>query len=129
MTTLPYNTPETPLERKTPLPTARRIAWLILGACILFGAGGILWLGVIYILSFVELPSQYAAFARTISAAEDMAIIKQACLSLTRIDESELMARRNWVILAPALGLSLAAIAGALSVWLLIILKRIEKHL
>ena len=129
MTIHPYNAPETTLERTSSLPTARRIAWLILGLCILFVAGGALWLGVLYLVSFAELPSQYGAFARSISETQDISMLKQVCLSLTKIDEADLRSRRNWILWAPTLGFSLAVIAGTLSVWLLVTLKRIEKHL
>ena len=129
MTTNFYSAPVATLEHTPLVSTAQRVTWLILGLCLLFVIGGALWLGVLYISSFAALPSQYEALARSISETQDISIVKQVCISLTEIDEAELRARRNWVIWAPTLGLSLAIIAGTLSVWLLVTLKRIEKYL
>jgi len=129
MTTPLYEAAIAKTELNAPLQSARRIGWLILCMCVVFVVAGTLWLFVLYIASLVELPGAYASFAKSISESQDISVLKQVCLSLTKLDEADRISRRNWIVWAPALGLALAVICASLSVWLLVTIKRIEKHL
>lgn len=129
MTTPLYEAPIEKNELNAPLQSARRIGWLILCMCVVFVVAGALWLFVLYFANLVELPGAYASFAKSISESQDISVLKQVCLSLTKLDEADRIARRNWIVWAPALGLALAIICATLSAWLLIKIKRIEKHL
>jgi cytoskeletal protein RodZ len=124
-----HETPIAAIELNAPLKSARRIGWLILGVCVVFVVAGALWLFVLYFASLVELPGAYASFAKSISESQDISVLKQACLSLTKLDEADRISRLNWIVWAPTLGLALAVICASLSAWLLVTIKRIEKHL
>ena len=122
-----YAPPGSGLDLPAPLLTARRIGWLILSLCVVVAVGGVLWLAALYIASVVQLPDLYAHIAKSISETQDISVLKSACLLATRLDEADLLSRRNWIVIAPTLAFVLAVAVGALSVWLLLVLRRIER--
>lgn len=88
---------------------------------------GVVWLGVLYVASLVQLPNIYAHLANSISEAQDIAVLKSVCLAATRLDEADRISRRNWIVVAPMLAFVLAVVVGSLSVWLLFAFRRIER--
>jgi len=122
----PYEAPIANVQLGVPLQGVRRIAWIILGVCVLFLIAGGAWLRVLYLLSLAQLPDIYSGMRESISQTQDMSVLKDACLTLTRLDESDVNSRRKWIVWAPVLGTALAIICASLSVWLLITTKRIE---
>ncbi|MCY1442518.1 hypothetical protein D9M71_588900 [compost metagenome] len=129
MTPSSHVTPNVDHQLPVLLSTARRVSWLILALCILVAGIGVVWLGVLYIASLVQLPDTYAHLAKSISETQDISALKSACLSLARFDESDRISRRNWIVMAPTLAFILAFVVGALSVWLLFALRRVEKFI
>lgn len=123
----PYEAPAAKLNVGISLHGVRRIAWIILGVCVLFVIGGAIWLGILYLMSLVQLPSTYSTMRELITQTEDVSMLKEACTTLTWLDEADVNARRNWIVMAPVLGTGLAVICASLSVWLLVAAKRIEK--
>ena len=123
----PYVTPTKNLELPVSLLTARRICWSILVLCFVVAICGVVWLGVLYVASLVQLPNIYAHLANSISEAQDIAVLKSVCLAATRLDEADRISRRNWIVVAPMLAFVLAVVVGSLSVWLLFAFRRIER--
>lgn len=122
----PYIASQAHIGRSIPLTTARRIGWLILVLCVLVAVGGLLWLGVLYLMSIVQLPGMYAHLSTMITEAQDISVLKPACLRLAQLDESDLTSRRNWIVLAPSLALFLAVVVGFLATLQLLALRKID---
>jgi hypothetical protein len=62
-----------------------------------------------------------------IAEAQDISVLKSACLKLVQIDESDLTSRRNWIVLAPSLALFLAVGVAILAALQLRAIRKIER--
>lgn len=124
-----HTTPHTHVDTQTPLTTARRICWLILVLCVVVAVGGLVWLGVLYVVSLAQLPDMYTCLSGKIAEAQDISVIKSACLKLAQLDESDLTSRRNWIVLAPTLALFLAVGVAVLAALQLRAIRKIERFI
>lgn len=122
-----HTTPHTQIDTQTPLAAARRISWLIFALCVVVAVGGLVWLGVLYVVSIAQLPDMYAYLSGMIAEAQDISALKSACLKLAQLDESDLTSRRNWIVLAPTLALFLAVGVAILAALQLRAIRKIER--
>ena len=106
--------------------SARQVAWFILGLSVLFAGAGALWLGALYVASFVELPGMLSRFAKAIVETQDISALKTACLSLANLNEAERISRLRFILGSSGMVILLGLLCAAVSGRLLVVLRRVE---
>lgn len=103
-----------------------RITWALFGLSLLFVVSSLFMMTVMYVLSFTALPSYMSGFSNAISASQDISVIKQACLMLANVEESDRLTRIKFISMGNWLVVAFGIVCATLSARLLYLTHRSE---
>lgn len=103
-----------------------RITWVMFGLSLLFVVSSLFMLIVMYVLSLSALPGIMSSFSNSISTSQDISVIKQACLMLANLKESDRLAQIQFFSLGNWLLVTFGIVSSTLSARLLYLSHRSE---
>jgi hypothetical protein len=96
---------------------SRKLFWIILGVSVVSAAATICQLVVVYLMSLVDNPDVLANVQMLIAQTTEIGPLKQVCLEMTKVNETERQGRVDFLVYTPLVALFTAGICASLAAW------------
>lgn len=103
---------------------ARRLVWVVLVMGLLLALGTGFWLAFMYSGTMAQLPNTVTRFGKAVAEAEDLQVLKTACLMLADTHEGDRLERLYFLLVTAGAAIVVGLLSAAISVRLLFMLPK-----